>query len=218
MIITIDGPAGSGKSTLSKEFAKHIKFNTLDTGAMYRSVALLVKEQHISLDDSKIEGFLETLLENINISFQGEKVFLNEKEVTKAIRTPEIDLLTSKVSLSPIVRSKMKDMQRMVGNGNTNIVAEGRDMGSNVFPDAKLKFYLTASPEVRAERRYKQLLEQGIDKNLEKLTEEIIQRDKEDSERKLNPLVIPQNAVLIDTSHLNSSEVLSEMIRIYEIN
>lgn len=210
MVITIDGPAGSGKSSLSKEFAKKISFQSLDTGAMYRSVALLVKNSGLSVENETIQQQISSM----DIQFRQTKVYLNDVDVSQEIRTSEIDILTAKISTNSFVRDIMKKLQRKVAE-NTNIVAEGRDMGSNVFPHAEIKFYLTALPEVRAKRRHLQLIKQGVFKDLDELIEEIEQRDKEDSERVLNPLCIPHNAFVIDTSNLTEKEVFQEMMVIY---
>ncbi len=211
MIITIDGPAGAGKSSISKQFASQINFQILDTGAMYRCVALLQKQNNASLDDL---NFQQDII-NINISFDNGNVFLNGKDVSLDIRTPEMDILTSSVvSVHPFVRKELCNLQRKIAQ-NQNMVAEGRDMGTNVFPDSPLKFYLTANPLVRAERRHKQLSEKNIIKDIKELEKEIISRDHEDSNRAINPLRIPDNACVIDTSHLTPQEVLDQMLLAY---
>ncbi len=212
MVITIDGPAGAGKSTLSKKFASSINFEVLDTGAMYRCAALLLKKSGLDIDDIQ---FKDDIL-NIDISFKGSEVFLNGQNVTKEIRTPEIDVLSSSViSVNLFIRQEMGNLQRKIAQ-NGNIVAEGRDMGSNVFKDAPLKFYITAKPETRALRRYKELQQKNIDKDLKELELEIINRDYEDSHRQYNPLTIPENAIIIDTDDLTIDEVLNLMLDIFK--
>lgn len=212
MIITIDGPAGAGKSTISQEFAKAINYDVLDTGAMYRCVSYLKKESDLSLNDAQ---FQQEILD-MNIVFQNNEVLLNDKNVTKEIRTAEIDMLTStEVSPHIFVRSQMCNLQRKIAK-DKNMVVEGRDMGSNVFPDSPLKFYLTANATVRAMRRHNQLLEKNIHKDLKELEKEIEKRDFEDMSRVNNPLCIPAGAHVIDTSDLSLQEVLQKMLEIFQ--
>ncbi len=211
MIITIDGPAGAGKSSISKQFASQINFQVLDTGAMYRCVALLLKESNSSLDDV---NFQQEII-NMDIVFDNESVFLNGRDVSLDIRTPEIDVITSSVvSVHTFVRQELCRLQRKTAL-HQNMVAEGRDMGTNVFPDAPLKFYLTANPLVRAERRHKQLLQKNITKDIKELEEEIKARDFEDSNRAMNPLRVADDACVIDTSDLTPQEVLDQMLLAY---
>lgn len=212
MVITIDGPAGAGKSTLSQQFAHAIQFQVLDTGAMYRCVAYLKKKSGLSLDEPK----LQEMISSINIEFRNNSIWCNQEDVSQAIRTSEIDILTSQeVSPHPFVRSQMCALQRKIAE-NTSIVAEGRDMGSNVFPDAPLKFYLTADSKIRAERRYKQLQEKNISADLQQLEKEIQERDLQDTQRTLNPLSIPNGAIIIDTSSLSLEEILTQMLIHYQ--
>ncbi|MGL4677080.1 MAG: (d)CMP kinase [Brevinema sp.] len=211
MVITIDGPAGSGKSSISQEFAKRIDFDVLDTGAMYRCVALLLEQTKSSLDDP---SFQQRIID-INIIFNQKQVFLNGQDVSVAIRTPSIDNLTSTiVSTHYFVREHLCSLQRKLAN-QKNIVVEGRDMGTNVFPNALLKFYLTATPQIRTKRRQIQLQEKGISKTLNELETEINQRDLDDSTRELNPLCIPKDAHIIDTSILDPKQVLEEILNYY---
>ncbi|MDK2818315.1 MAG: (d)CMP kinase [Spirochaetota bacterium] len=212
MIITIDGPAGAGKSTISQEFAKLINYDVLDTGAMYRCVAYLKKETGLSLNDVQ---FQQDIL-NMKLVFRNNEVWLNDKNVTKEIRTSEIDILTS-IDVSPhiFVRSQMCNLQRKIAK-DKNMVVEGRDMGSNVFPNSPLKFYLNADTAIRAHRRHNQLLEKNIHKDLKELEQEIIQRDFEDFTRTYSPLCIPEGAYIIDTSELSLDKVLTKMLEIFQ--
>ena len=212
MIITIDGPAGAGKSTISQGFAKLINYDVLDTGAMYRCVAYLKKETGLSLNDVQ---FQQDIL-NMKLVFQNNEVWLNDKNVTKKIRTSEIDILTS-IDVSPhiFVRSQMCNLQRKIAK-DKNMVVEGRDMGSNVFPNSPLKFYLTADTAIRAHRRHNQLLEKNIHKDLKELEQEIIQRDLEDFTRIYSPLCIPEGAYIIDTSEISLDKVLKKMLEIFQ--
>lgn len=214
MIITIDGPSGVGKSTVSKSVARKLGFTYLDTGAMYRAVALRVKQDSISIDDDKR---LESLLNCTNIGFRtgenGELVIsLNGEDVTGKIRTPEISRLSSDVATKRAVRIKLVSLQRDIGKSG-DIVAEGRDMGTYVFPDAAFKFYLDASLDERVRRRWKQLAESGIAADIESVKNEIITRDAQDMERSESPLHPAINAVIIDTTNLSSDEVTDMIIK-----
>ncbi len=213
-IITIDGPAGAGKSTIAKGLAQRLGFTYLDTGAMYRAVALAAKRKNVSFDD---EAALEDLLKDISLTFNNDKIILNGEDVSGLIRTREIDKLSSDISRHPCVRKHLTELQRQIGK-NKNIVAEGRDMGTVVFPNADFKFYITASPEVRAQRRLAQLKVKGEKVNFDRLLKEIIDRDRADSSRREAPLKQPENSIKIDTSDLTIDEIfgiLLPQIKIY---
>ncbi|SFB71778.1 cytidylate kinase [Brevinema andersonii] len=207
MIITIDGPAGAGKSSISKKVAQELGFMVLDTGAMYRCVAYFMDKQNLTLE----ELLNHDMLSDFTVEFWDGKVFLNGENVSSLIRTPEIDKRASEVSQNAYVRSVMQDLQRLIARG-TNIVAEGRDMGSAVFPDAELKIYLDASPEIRAERRRMQLLQRGITVDKDQLLQKMICRDYDDSNRAISPLCVPKNAIVINTDHIFPSEVLDKIV------
>lgn len=207
MIITIDGPAGAGKSSVSKRVAQELGFMVLDTGAMYRCVAYFMDKHNLTLEELQDNN----MLFNLTIEFSDRKVLLNSENVSSVIRTPEIDKRASEVSQNAYVRSVMQSLQRQIAQG-TNIVAEGRDMGSAVFPDAELKIYLDASPEIRAERRRMQLLQRGIEVSKEQLLQEIARRDYDDSNRTISPLCVPENAVVINTDNIFPSEVLAKIV------
>jgi cytidylate kinase len=214
MIITIDGPSGVGKSTVSKSVARRLGFTYLDTGAMYRAVALRVKLASIDINDDKR---LESLLNNTEIGFTRNEngdlvILLNKEDVTDQIRTPEVSRLSSDVATKRAVRIKLVHLQREMGK-NGNIVAEGRDMGTYVFPDAPFKFYLDASLYERARRRWKQLAESGSGADIESVKNEIIRRDAQDMERSESPLHPAVNAVIIDTTNLSSDEVTDMIIK-----
>ena len=214
MIITIDGPSGVGKSTVSKSVAWKLGFTYLDTGAMYRAVALQVKRGSIDPGDEKR---LKLLLDNTEIRLvrnnNGELVILlNNEDVTGLIRTPEVSRLSSDVATKRAVRVKLVELQQGIGKTG-NIVAEGRDMGTYVFPDAAFKFYLDASLEERARRRWKQLEESGGGGDMESVKNEIINRDAQDMERPESPLHPAVNAVIIDTTNLTSDEVTDRIIK-----
>ncbi|GBD95105.1 cytidylate kinase [bacterium BMS3Abin05] len=203
LIVAIDGPAGSGKSTTAKELARKLGYLYLDTGAMYRAFALKVLQEKIDPDD---ETALNRLAEQTQILLRpdagGICVFLDGKDVTDKIRTPEIDRLVSRVSRVKAVRDRMVELQREIGK-NGGIVAEGRDIGTVVFPQADVKIFLVASPLERAKRRLKDLRAGGIRISLEKVLADIEQRDEIDSNRKISPLKKAEDAVEIDTTNLS---------------
>lgn len=215
MIVAIDGPAGSGKSTVAKLVAEVLGFAYLDTGAMYRAVAWRALQKGVALDDADA---LEAISVYDPIRFgyeEGEhlpsQVFIAEEDVTKQIRTPEVDVAVSPVSATASVRVALVAQQQQIG-ALQDTVMEGRDIGTVVFPDAELKVYLTASPEVRAERRLKQNEERfGLDAGgmtREEVLQDIIRRDKYDSERAASPLRPADDALMLDTSDMTIDEVV----------
>ena len=213
MIITIDGPSGVGKSTVSKSVARRLGFTYLDTGAMYRAVALQVKRESVDPGD---EGKLKSLLDHTEMRFLNKDgdpvILLNNEDVTGLIRTPEVSSLSSDVATKRAVRIKLVQLQQEIGKKG-NIVAEGRDMGTYVFPEAAFKFYLDASLEERVKRRWKQLAESGGDGDIESVKNEIMRRDAQDMERSESPLHPAGNAVIIDTTNLTSDEVADRIIK-----
>jgi cytidylate kinase len=217
-VVTIDGPSGSGKSTISRLLAARLGYTYLDTGAMYRAVGLKVKEAGLDLDDEAGRAALPDLLATIDIILapaaspdDDARVFVNNKEVSHLIRTAEMGMVASRVSAEPVVREKLTEMQRQIGNRG-GIVAEGRDTGTVVFPKAEYKFYMDASPEERARRRELQLREKGQEVDYQKLLEQIIKRDHDDSARSLAPLTPAHDAVIVDTSTMSIEEVVSHML------
>ena len=214
IVVAIDGPSGVGKSTISRELAARLGFTYLDTGAMYRAVALSFQRSGIDPgDDEMVESGLEKLtIELLPAPGKDQDVMvrLNGEEVGHLIRTPEISMLASRVSAHPLVRAKLTSMQQHLGKEGT-VVAEGRDTGTVVFPDATYKFFLDATPEERTLRRVRQLRARGEEVDEKKLLEETIKRDKNDSERKLAPLRKAEDAVYIDTTSISAKQVLEEM-------
>lgn len=215
-IITIDGPAGVGKSSVSRKIAAATGFIYLDTGAMYRGVGLYVLQQGISLDDTKAIAEKLPDLELKLLPAADEEsdvgVLINGENVTDAIRTQEMAMVASKVSALPVVREMLTRIQRGYGD-NGNIVAEGRDTGTVVFPRAAFKFYLDAKPEERAKRRVLQCQARGVDTDPQQILTMIIERDKNDSERAVAPLKKAQDAIRIDTTDLSVQEVVDEILR-----
>jgi len=209
-IITLDGPAGAGKSTLAKSLAKELGFEFLDTGAMYRTVALAsLRELPFPPDDTK----LKVILKNLNYHTEDSRVFLNNEEVTETIRTKETTEASGVIASNPLVREKLVEMQRQAALGK-KIVCEGRDQGTVVFPAAQCKFFLTASPEVRAKRRFEELKSKGVNASMDELVTSMRSRDERDSSRTVGPLVAASDAILVDTSNLSASEVLDKLLEV----
>ncbi|WP_269611622.1 bifunctional pantoate--beta-alanine ligase/(d)CMP kinase [Prochlorococcus marinus] len=216
-IIAIDGPAGAGKSTVTKAFAKRLGFIYLDTGAMYRAVTWLILSNSIDpSDQSKIKNRLKDLkLEFKNSNFIEQTIFINDIDVTEKIRSPKVTSMVSEISKQQFVRELLTQKQQVIGN-NGGLVAEGRDIGTAVFPDADVKIFLTASPTERAKRRALDLNKRGYEfSSIEDLEQEIKERDKKDSERKIAPLKKAQDAVELVTDGMNIEDVLEELIYIF---
>jgi CMP/dCMP kinase len=207
VIIAIDGPSGAGKSTLAKRLAKDLGFTYLDTGAMYRALALKILQTGVDLAN---EVALSTLVANTDINLVEQagslRVFLDGVEVSRSIRMPEVSQMASKASALKVVRQRMLELQRDIGRKGS-VVAEGRDIGTVVFPKAEVKIFLDASVEERARRRFEELRDVGGDVSLEATLREIKERDQRDSERDLAPLRKAVDAIAIDNSSLSANEV-----------
>lgn len=209
--IAIDGPAGAGKSTIAKLVAKKLSFIYIDTGAMYRAVTYYAIKKNFSPLN---EDLLCSKLDKINITLNNEdKVFLNGTDVSKEIRTPDVTKMTSPVSAFPKVREFLVNKQREMAK-NASVVMDGRDIGTNVLPDAKVKIFMIASPECRAMRRYKELKAKGENPILGKILMDIQERDYRDSHRKLNPMVKAKDAIELDTSSMSIDEVVEAVLKI----
>jgi cytidylate kinase len=215
MIITIDGPAGSGKSTIAKKLADYLGFLYLDTGATYRAVAYAVKEKlNInSLKEKEILQILESL--DIKISFEkGEfHIFLNNEDITEKIKTEEIGQWASRIASFPSVKEKLFELQRKLVD-KKDAVVEGRDAGLYVFPNADIKIFLTATSEERAKRRYLQLKEKGISVEYDEILQSILERDKRDQNRQKYPFKPAEDAIIIDTTGKTLEEVFKEVLNI----
>jgi CMP/dCMP kinase len=207
LIIAIDGPVGSGKSTLARRVAELLGYVYIDTGAMYRALALKALRHGISLDatDQLVALARETRID-LRAHDDTQRVFLDGEDVTTAIRTPEVSQAASKVAVVPGVRRVLVAEQRRAGEQG-GVVMEGRDIGSVVFPDAGLKIFLTASPEVRAERRWREHQQKGEAIDLARTLEEIRERDQRDRERSISPLVRAPDAVVVDSTAMEPEEV-----------
>lgn len=213
IMITIDGPSGSGKSTVSRLLARRLGFSYLDTGAMYRAVGY--KALHDGVDEQDRAAVTE-LLAHLDLHLlpgeEDTRVLLDGKDISKAIRTAAMGPVASRISAIAAVRNKLTELQRRIG-GEGNFVAEGRDMGTVVFPKAPCKFFLDATPEVRARRRTAQLAEKGEQADFQTILAQIKKRDRDDSSRDIAPLQAAADAVHIDSSTMTIEEVLAFMIR-----
>lgn len=208
-VITIDGPTASGKGTVASLVARELGFHYLDSGALYRLAALSCLRGATDLTD---EEKVASVAAAMQIAFRDGKILLGEDDVTEAIRAEEVGVAASKVAALPRLRAALLDLQKKSRRA-PGLVADGRDMGSVVFPDAPLKVFLTASAEARAERRYKQLMSKGICANLANLTADLTERDKRDRERKACPLEAAPGAKLLDNSSLSVEETVSQVLR-----
>lgn len=211
-VVTVDGPAGSGKSTVGRLLAKRLSYVYLDTGALYRAMALKVRMAGVSPDSREKIAILCGSTEIALRECDGTtRILLDGEDVTERIRTPEISMLASTISALPEVRASLLSVQRdSVRDGG--VVAEGRDMGTVVFPGADVKFFLTASAGERGRRRWQELKDRGHEVSLEEVLKDVVQRDRQDSERELAPLRPSDDGVLIDSTGKNIDEVVEEMI------
>ena len=207
--IAIDGPGGAGKSTIAKLVAKRLDIDYIDTGAMYRAIAYKTVNENIDTNDDKS---IRTMLDDTEIDFIGGSIYLDGRCVDKQIRTPEISQMASKVSALGPVREKLVELQRKMGH-EKSVIMDGRDIGTNVLTDASYKFFMTASAEERAQRRYKELIEKGESVTFEQVLSDINQRDKNDMERELNPLRKAEDATEIDTTGLSIEEVTDVILK-----
>lgn len=206
LLITIDGPAGAGKTTVSKMLARDLGCRYLDTGALYRGVAYEVRAAGIAADD---DAGLQRVCRTLKLEFQDSRLISNDVDISGRIRTPEITMLASAVSARPVVRQALLDLQRSIGQAKA-LVAEGRDMGTVVFPGADLKFFLDASVRQRALRRYEEYGQAG-EQTLERIEQEIRQRDANDSSRDVAPLKPAADAVMIDSTAMDAHQVVATM-------
>ncbi len=207
--IALDGPAGAGKSSVAKAVASALEIVYIDTGAMYRTAALFAIRNGIDIKNEreKLISRLDEIKMDILYTDKGQRMFLLGEDVSDKIRTEEVSMGASNIAVIPEVRLKLVDMQRELAKSKS-VIMDGRDIGTYVLPDAELKIFLTASPECRAKRRYKELIEKGMDCNLEDILEDIKKRDKNDSEREFAPLKCADDAVLVDSTNMTLDEVI----------
>lgn len=211
-VITIDGPAGAGKSTVAQALARRLQFKRVNTGALYRALAWAVREAGVPAEDGPA---LAAVLDRTRVDLAGERVLVNGRDVTGEIRTPEVSELTSRLTTLRRVRDKMTPVQRALA-ADGGVVLEGRDTGSVVWPEAEVKFYLDADLDTRARRRQADLRAQGVEMDLAGVKQDLALRDRQDTERPLAPLRKPEGAVLVDTSGLGLEEVVEEMLKTVE--
>ena len=213
MKIAIDGPAGAGKSTIAKALAKKIGFIYVDTGAMYRAIGLFVMDNGLDMQNEEaLRAALNQVTLDIGYADGVQQVYLNGENVTSRIRTEEAGSMASKVSAILVVREKLVELQQELGR-RSDVVMDGRDIGTVVLPDAELKVYFTASSRVRAERRYRELLEKGVvDTTIDEVEADIIARDYRDMNREHSPLRQAEDAILLDSSEMGIDEVLQAMM------
>ena len=216
--IAIDGPSGAGKSTIAKIVAEKMGIDYIDTGAMYRAIGLKMVSEGVSREDTEeAAAARQEVLDRTDIDFDKGVITLDGEDVGGKIRTPEISIAASDYSKFPEVRSKLVAIQREIGH-RKSVVMDGRDIGTNVFTDAQYKFFLTATPEERANRRVKELLEKGEDVSYEATLEDIKKRDYNDTHRKLNPLAKADDAIEVDTTNMTIDEVAAAILDRIEQN
>ena len=207
MIVTIDGPAGAGKSSAAKALARRLGFDFLDTGAMYRAVTLAGLRAGCDLNDPKA---METLLANMDLEMPAGKVLINGEDITSLIRTPEVTAASGPVASNPAVRKQLGMWQRALAAGR-NIVCEGRDQGTIVFPDAGCKFFLQADPVERARRRHRELLARGEQVSLAEVRQAQECRDRRDADRHIAPMVPAKDAIILDSTHFTLEQIVERM-------
>ena len=213
--IAIDGPAGAGKSTIARKVAEKLSFIYVDTGAMYRSMALyFIRHDIAAQDEEKIAAACPDI--DVSIAYQDgeQQVILNGENVNGLIRTEQVSMMTSDTSKYPVVREKLLSLQRGLAE-KENVIMDGRDIGTCVLPNADVKIYLTASAAERARRRYKEQTERGVDCDIKEIERDIIARDEQDMNREVAPLRQAEDAVLVDSSEMNIDEVVDAIYQVY---
>ena len=213
--IAIDGPAGAGKSTIARRTAQELSFIYVDTGALYRALAVFLVDEGVSPENTeKVKEAVKSVKVSIAYENGEQQVLVNGKNVTDRLRAESVGNMASTISAIPAVRAALLDLQRDLAKAH-DVLMDGRDIGTNVLPDAELKIYLTASVETRAERRYRDLQEKGVEKALSEIKKEIEERDHRDMTRAIAPLKQAEDAVYLDTSHMNIDEVVEAIGKLY---
>lgn len=213
--IAIDGPAGAGKSTIARRTAQELSFIYVDTGALYRALAVFLVDEGVSPEDTeKVKEAVKSVKVSVAYENGEQQVLVNGKNVTDRLRAESAGNMASTISAIPAVRAALLDLQRDLAKAH-DVLMDGRDIGTNVLPNAELKIYLTASVETRAERRYRDLQEKGVEKPLSEIKKEIEERDHRDMTRAIAPLKQAEDAVYLDTSHMNIDEVVEAIRQLY---
>ncbi len=207
MIVTIDGPAGAGKSSVARSLAERLQFRFLDTGAMYRAVALVALEQGLDWNDA---AAIAALAQRLDIDVRGSQTLVDGRDVSEAIRTPAVTAVTRYAADNPQVRQRLVALQRQAA-GDENLVTEGRDQGTVVFPDARCKIYLTASAAERARRRHRDFAARGEELSLEEVLSDQYSRDERDAARDVGPLVVADDALIVVTDDMSPEEVVEHL-------
>ena len=217
--IALDGPAGAGKSSIAKRAAKALDFIYVDTGALYRTIGLAATRKGVEPTPSdEVEQLLSEITVDLTFNDKGEQiVLLDGEDVSGLIRTPEASMIASKISAVPSVRAYLLDLQRSMAKSH-NVIMDGRDIGTVVLPDAKVKIFLTASPEARAQRRYKELCEKGMDVKYEDILNDVITRDYNDTHRETAPLKPAEGCVMVDTTELDFEQSVEKIISVIKEN
>jgi cytidylate kinase len=209
-VVAIDGPVGAGKSTVARRLAEVLGFEYVNTGAMYRAVAVAARNAGIAADDPEAERKLEALLRKIGIEFSNGRIMLDGRDISEDIGSPEMSESASRLSTLGVVRARMRELQRAAGERG-RVVMEGRDIGTAVFPDAEFKFFLDASAEVRAERRWRELIARGVTITREEVLAQLLERDRRDRGRELAPLKPAPDASVVDASRMSVEAVVTLM-------
>lgn len=217
--VALDGPAGAGKSSIAKKAAKALDYIYIDTGALYRTIGLAASRNNVEPKPSQeVENLLSKIKVELTFNEKGEQiVLLDNEDVSGLIRTPEASMMASKISAIPSVRTYLLDLQRNMAKTN-NVIMDGRDIGTVVLPNAQVKIFLTASPEIRAERRYKELLEKGMDVNYDDILKDVIERDYNDTHRETAPLKPAEGCIVVDTTDINFEQSVEKIISVIKEN
>lgn len=217
--IALDGPAGAGKSSIAKRAAKALDYIYVDTGALYRTIGLAATRKGVEpVASPEVEALLSEITVDLTFNDQGEQiVLLNGEDVSGFIRTPEASMMASKISAIPSVRAYLLDLQRNMAKTH-NVIMDGRDIGTVVLPDAQVKIFLTASPEARATRRYKELIEKGMDVKYEDILQDVITRDYNDTHRETAPLKPAEDSITVDTTELDFEQSVEKIISVIKEN